>query len=176
MRKFGYSLFSLLFGFCLCLSAVAGTEPGELDPIGYWQITDGDGKAHGVVRTFKAGKKLYGEIVKIAVKKGEDPCRPRCKDCRGWMKNQPICGILLIRNLQKRGAYWEGGKILDPSSGKSYRCWVRIHRKKGKRILEVHGYIGFSFLGKSQFWPQVDKPKDLCAETCRKIWQKEKRN
>ncbi len=148
---------------------VYSKDKAALDPVGYWQITGSDGTAHAVLRMFRVQNKLYGEIVKLFVKKGEDPCKSRCKGCRGWMRGHPICGILLLRNLENRGDYWGGGWVLDPSSGKSYRCWVRV--LKGGKVLEVHGYIGISLFGKSQYWPRVKPPSDMCADTCRRKWR-----
>jgi uncharacterized protein (DUF2147 family) len=49
---------------------------------------------------------------------------------------------------------WVKGKILDPDDGNIYSCEMTLH--DGGKILEVRGYIGFSFLGRSQTWVRME--------------------
>jgi uncharacterized protein (DUF2147 family) len=41
-------------------------------------------------------------------------------------------------------------KILDPKSGKVYKCFITLQSK----ISKVRGYIGFA-LGRTQYWHRV---------------------
>jgi uncharacterized protein (DUF2147 family) len=45
---------------------------------------------------------------------------------------------------QKDDDVWDGGKILDPKTGKVYK--VKLTLDRGGQKLDVHGYIGFSLL------------------------------
>ena len=57
---------------------------------------------------------------------------------------------------------WDGGKILDPKSGKVYK--VKLKMLDGGQKLDVHGYIGFALLGRSQVWERQHNPGDASAE------------
>lgn len=40
--------------------------------------------------------------------------------------------------------------MLDPDNGSKYKCYVAVE-DNGKR-LKVRGFIGFSVLGRTQYW------------------------
>jgi uncharacterized protein (DUF2147 family) len=44
---------------------------------------------------------------------------------------------------------WKGGTIYDPDNGKLYKCKMTLTEPKR---LEVRGYIGFSFIGRTVVW------------------------
>ena len=46
---------------------------------------------------------------------------------------------------------WDGGKILDPKTGKVYKVKLSMLKDGGQK-LNVRGYIGFSCIGRSQVW------------------------
>lgn len=48
---------------------------------------------------------------------------------------------------------WEDGRIYDPDNGKTYDAWMAM-TEDGR--LEVHGYIGFSMIGRSQKWTRAE--------------------
>jgi uncharacterized protein (DUF2147 family) len=52
--------------------------------------------------------------------------------------------------LQKDGDAWSGGTILDPESGKMYKCLLSL--EDGGEKLKVRGFIGLSLLGRTQYW------------------------
>ncbi len=72
-----------------------------------------------------------------------------CENCKGNKKNQPIIGMQIIEGLEKEGDSYEGGTILDPESGKVYKCYLELVEDDK---LKVRGYIGFSLLGRTQYW------------------------
>jgi uncharacterized protein (DUF2147 family) len=47
---------------------------------------------------------------------------------------------------------WEDGKIYNPQNGNIFR---RIKLKDGK--LEMRGYLGISFLGKTEVWTKSER-------------------
>ncbi|MGO8855952.1 MAG: DUF2147 domain-containing protein [Steroidobacteraceae bacterium] len=73
-----------------------------------------------------------------------------CVPCSDERKDQPIIGLIIIRNMKPDGNEYDGGDILDPDSGSVYRCKMHVERD-GSR-LALRGYIGFSLLGRSQTW------------------------
>jgi len=61
-----------------------------------------------------------------------------------------LIGLRILWDLRKDGDEWSGGRILDPDNGKVYKCSIAVEHD-GKK-LRVRGFIGFSLLGRTQFW------------------------
>ena len=116
--------------------------------LGCWRtISDKDGKVKSKVCMWVSKKngKMYGAIRQLY--RPSEP-NPKCTKCRGWRKNKPIKGLVIITGMKKGSDKWEGGYILDPNNGKTYRCLIW---RKGNKLI-VRGYIGFSWAGRSQTW------------------------
>lgn len=128
----------------------------EVTPAGLWKtVDDGSGKAKSLVRIVDHGGSLEGRIEKLL--DPDDPPAPVCEKCSDERRNQPVLGLLIIRNVKKSATSagrWEGGDILDPENGKVYR--VRLEPSPDGRQLEVRGYIGTPLLGRSQTWQRVE--------------------
>jgi len=58
----------------------------------------------------------------------------------------------ILFGLKKDGDEWNGGKILDPKSGKIYKCYITL---KDENTLKLRGYIGFSLLGRTEYWQRA---------------------
>ena len=72
-----------------------------------------------------------------------------CEKCEGDKKNKPIIGLVIIENLEKNNEEYEDGTILDPESGDIYSCYLKLVEKNK---LKVRGFIGFSLIGRTQYW------------------------
>lgn len=151
---------SLVLAAAALPAAAADTPAPDGDaasPVGLWKtIDDHTGKARALIRIYEQAGKLYGKIVK-----GLDPepagakAEPDvCSACTDERKNAPMKGLVIIRNLTRDGDAWDGGDILDPDSGTIYGC--RIKLGPDGHTLEVRGFLGFSFLGRSQVWQRAD--------------------
>ena len=121
---------------------------------GLWKtIDDETGDPKSIVKIYIQDGKLYGDIVKLFRKPGEDP-DPICDKCDedDPRYNQKVLGMTIITDMefQKDDNEWEDGKILDPKKGKVYDCklWV----EKGK--LQVRGYV--LFFHRTQEWLRYD--------------------
>lgn len=131
---------------------VAGPAwPGDADsPVGRWQTFDD--RTHlprGIVRIFERDGRLFGRIERA----GD---RAVCHACPDERKDQPLDGLVIIRNMQRESTdphAWEGGDVLDPESGKLYRLKMRLDG--GGINLVVHGYIGLALIGRSQTWTRA---------------------
>jgi uncharacterized protein (DUF2147 family) len=135
----------------LCLAAappaIAGA-PDATSPVGVWKtFDDKTGKPRALVRIYEQGGKLFGRIEQTFTPGGEHRI---CVPCADERKNQPIVGLLIIRNIRQDGSEYSGGDILDPESGSVYRCKMHLEQDGSRLILR--GYIGFSLLGRSQTW------------------------
>jgi len=126
----------------------AASAQGAASPVGLWRtIDDKTGKESGAVRIFESGGVLYGRIERIT-----DPARAglSCIKCSDDRKNKPLIGLDIMRGLKRDGEVWDGGTILDPETGSSYKSSVRLD--DGGQRLVVRGYLGVSLLGRSQTW------------------------
>jgi len=103
------------------------------------------------VRIFVQDGKYFGRIEHSFTPGAESRV---CGVCIDERKNQPIVGLIIIRNMSPRGGEFGGGDILDPDSGSVYRC--KFHLEKGGAVLAVRGYIGISLLGRSQTWQRQE--------------------
>ncbi|HEX8697910.1 MAG TPA: DUF2147 domain-containing protein, partial [Myxococcaceae bacterium] len=83
-----------------------------------------------------------------------EPQNPVCDKCEGALKNQPIIGMVILRDLKKDDDEWTGGTILDPGNGKTYKCKIAV--EAGGKKLKVRGYIGMSLLGRTQHWVRAE--------------------
>jgi len=123
----------LILTASVCNSAFAD----RLAVTGLWQtIDDKTGQPKSVVELFERDNALFGRVVKIFPRAGKSD-NPVCKKCPGDLKNQPVLGMEVVQGLQKEGAVWSNGKILDPENGKRYTC--KLWQEHGR--LQVRGYL-----------------------------------
>ena len=140
----------------------SATAQKPVGVVGQWiTIDDHSGKANGVVEINSVGQGLLGRIVELI-----HPERPitTCEKCTGALKNQPLVGLPILQGFQSidGGRAWSGGTIIDPKSGKIYKCSLRLIDEGQK--LEVRGYIGLSLFGRSQTWVRKVAPAATNSE------------
>lgn len=129
-------------------------RPDPRSPIGRWKtIDDETGKPRSVVRIWEKDGKLYGTIERL-FRSPEEEQNPLCTKCEGELKDKPIIGMTILRDLVRDGDEWEDGTILDPANGKTYDVKIEV-QDKGRK-LKVRGFLGISLLGRTQYWERVD--------------------
>jgi uncharacterized protein (DUF2147 family) len=123
-------------------------------PVGLWKSIDDKSKVEkSLVRITDNGGVLSGKIEKIL-----DPAaKPDavCEECPGDLK--PFVGLPIINGAKKNpehASQWDGGAILDPVSGKTYK--LRLRPTDDNKKLDVRGYIGTPMIGRSQTWHRVE--------------------
>ena len=146
------TLLLTVFLFAIVLNANSYAQHEEIT--GLWKtIDDETGRVKSVVKIYLKDGKLFGDVVKLFRKKGEDP-DPTCSKCDDDdpRKDQKILGMTIITNMKYDADdnEWEDGEILDPKKGKTYDCklWV----EDGK--LQVRGYV--LFFHRTQEWLRYD--------------------
>lgn len=131
---------------------------------GFWIIPDSDtGKPESVARFFKkpSGKYcahmvlIYDEATGKPAETIADP-KERAKGIDG---NPFICGLEFIWGLELQSDGRYKGKVIDPDSGKTYRCEVWFDKSKNE--LAVRGEL-FIF-GLTNYWPPISE-KNLPAQ------------
>jgi uncharacterized protein (DUF2147 family) len=131
------------------LGVAAASAFAQADsPVGLWKnIDDQTKEAKGLIRITENAGVLSGKIEKVLTKGQEDA---KCEACEGALKDKPVAGMQIITGLKKGAEWWEGGTILDPNNGKTYKARLKLI-DEGKK-LEVRGYIGAPLLGRTQTW------------------------
>lgn len=130
--------------------AIAGLFSASAQVTGKWKtIDDETGEEKSIVEIYEKDGKIYGKVVEIL-----NPAKKnaKCTKCSGAEKDKPIMGMVIIKGLTKDGDEYTDGDILDPNKGKTYSCTLKLI---GNDKLDVRGYIGFSFIGRSQTWYRV---------------------
>lgn len=145
--------FAFAFGLLLGAGAVSAADTNT--PVGTWkQVDDVTGKVKSIIQISESNGELQGKVMQLLNRSPEDVARegaqPKCTQCDGARKNQPIIGMTIMWGVNKHGNMWDGGKILDPKNGNIYK--VKLTLEDGGQKLDVHGYIGFALLGRSQVW------------------------
>jgi len=118
--------------------------------IGQWNsINPDNNKIESTINIYLQDSLLYAKIIAIS-----DPLKQGdlCTSCKGKNKDKLILGMDILFGLKKDGDEWNGGKILDPKSGKIYKCYITL---KDENTLKLRGYIGFSLLGRTEYWQRA---------------------
>lgn len=141
------SLFSTLFLLFFFTSMLVKAQ-SENAILGVWYNTEKTAK----VEILKKGSFFIGKIVWLkdpnpGGKPAVDKDNPDAK-----LKSRPLMGLNLLEGLKFDSGMWEDGTIYDPKIGKTYSCQVTL---KSKEVLEVKGYIGFSFIGRTVEWTKA---------------------
>lgn len=138
-RFYMFSCFFLVF-FCSINSFSQSV-------LGKWKtIDDETGKEKAIIEIYQKDKKIYGKIIEILEVEHKNKT---CTLCSGVDKDKPILGLNIIKGLTKEGDEYTNGKIVDPKNGKLYKCYIQL---LSNNKLKVRGYIGFSLIGRTQYW------------------------
>lgn len=135
----------------LLICVLATSSMYSQSVIGKWKtIDDETGDAKSIVEVYSNSGKIYAKVVEILDLEHKNSV---CKKCSGEDKNKSILGLTIIKGLSKDGSEYNSGEILDPKNGKLYKCALSL---ESKDKLKIRGYIGFSLLGRTQYWHRVN--------------------
>lgn len=133
----------LIFGFFLLMINVSLAQ----SCLGKWiTIDDKTGEEKSIVLVYEEKGLVYGKVIEIF----DEVKRNRiCEKCSGSLKNKPVLGMVFMKNLKKDGNEYNDGIVIDPESGKEYSCYIML---ENENTLKVRGYLGFSLMGRTQYW------------------------
>lgn len=141
MKK--YILFILML-IPVALFSQAGAIIGKWETEGgdsHIEIYSKDGKYNGKIVWLKEPLNEEGKV-KVDKNNPDDSRRDR-----------PIKGLELLFSFEYEGdKKWEDGEIYDPESGKTYSYVLTL---EDDNTLDVRGYVGVSWLGRSTTWKRV---------------------
>ena len=136
------------------LSVFSSLAYANSSPVGLWKTIDDDtGKPRSLIRISDKN----GELI-ATIEKGLLPSNSPnevCNQCTGERKGKPLIGMVIMDGMKAKGEVFEGGHILDPDNGVTYKCKIKLD-STGKK-LEVRGFIGASLFGRSQTWMREEE-------------------
>lgn len=131
----------------LLLAALPVVAFAQASPAGRWKtIDDETGKVKSIVEITESGGALTGKVAEV-LHSARGP-NPKCDDCKGANKGKPVQGMTILWNLKPGGDGWEGGTILDPANGKTYKSKAKLI--DGGKKLGVSGCV--AFICREQVW------------------------
>lgn len=146
MRRALISIF-LAIGLVMAAQAFAA----DATPVGTWtQVDDATGKPKSIIEiTQQPDGTLQGVVKQVLF--SDQGTHPICDKCEGERHNKPVDGMVIMWGVKQDGDNnWDGGQILDPAKGKTYK--VKLSMEDNGQKLDVRGYIGFSLFGRTQTW------------------------
>ncbi len=140
----------------LGFTLVAVVAHAQSTPAGLWKTIDDETKAEkSLVRISDNGGVFSGKIEKLLSPTAKQDAV--CDQCSDDRKDKPVLGMTIIKGVKHSESdkgRWDGGEILDPNNGKTYK--VRLTPGDGGKTLAVRGYIGAPMLGRTQTWIRVE--------------------
>ena len=135
--------------FLIC--NVANAQNGGDHIIGTWLTP---GKEPAKIQIYKSGEHFMGKI--IWLKTPDNNGKPKLDNNNPDKTkiNNPVIGLLILTGFKFSGdGKWEGGKIYDPESGKTYSSNLTL---QDKNTLKVRGYVGISLFGRTEVWSRTN--------------------
>lgn len=128
-------------------------------PVGLWHAEGGAAR----VAIEPCGDELCGRVVWLRSPLDEDGCDLRDRQNPDpALRARPIVGLEVLHGLSRRpDGSWTGGRIYDPSSGKTYTCQVTL---EGDDRLRLRGYLGIPLIGRTTTWTRVGSENRHCRE------------
>jgi uncharacterized protein (DUF2147 family) len=142
MKYFGKIVFVFLL---LAISTSAFSQ----SITGVWKtISDKDQLEKSHIEIYEEDGLFFGKVIKLLDKSLEI-----CKKCKGEKKDQHLVGLTILEHLSKSDDIWKDGRVLNPSSGKTYECFLEL---ENENILKVRGFVGIPAIGRTQYWYRVN--------------------
>lgn len=116
--------------------------------LGDWvTVDDKTGKEMSLVSIYQADNgKYYGKITDLLA--GDDD--ELCTECTGEDYNQPVVGLVIVRDMELKNGELRGGKVLDPDNGKFY--YAKIYLNEEGNLILRGSLDKAGLLGRSQNW------------------------
>jgi uncharacterized protein (DUF2147 family) len=139
-------LFLIAFGLATTNNSHAANPD---DILGIW--ANHSNKGH--IKIYRQNGKYFGKIVWLKVPldaNGLAKMDKKNPDINS--RNQPLLGLVMLRDFKYDDDEWKDGKIYNPDDGREYKAYMKL---KDSKTLSVRGYVGFSFIGKTETFNRV---------------------
>ncbi|WP_373056448.1 DUF2147 domain-containing protein [Zunongwangia sp. H14] len=135
-----------IFLIILLFTGSIGFAQKATSVFGKWENVNDEGKVNSIIEVYQDNGEVFGKISRIM--KEEDRDR-KCTKCPGEMKNKPLEGLVFMKGLEKSDDGYEDGVVVDPKSGKEYKCRIWLDEDNPDK-LHVRGYVAFFY--KTKTW------------------------
>jgi len=126
--------FSVVFLLVFSLNVLA-------DPVGQWHLIDeGENEPKATIEVFVKDERLFARVLHYDLERIE------ADDCGTCPESVELIGVMLVDGLERSGAVWKNGVILDPRTGSWSNCkiWEESDTLKVKS--------NFMFFSRTQTW------------------------
>ena len=117
------------------------------DVVGQWYNAEKD----AVITLFEDGRTISGKITWMKFPNDEngnpktDLLNPNEK-----LRSRARMGMVMMHSfVHIKAKVWDNGKLYDPKKGKTYSGKLTL---TDENTLDLRGYVGFSFIGRSSTW------------------------
>ena len=144
------NLNSIIFSvFCVFIS-IASLAQSSNAIEGVWLVESQD--AH--IKIFKSGNEYVGEIIWMRDPIDSETGKPQLdkNNHEPALKTRKVMGMRLMKGLTYDDGEWVDGSIYDANNGKTYSCKVT---SINENTIELTGYVGFTWLGRTDSWTRV---------------------
>jgi len=149
------TIIAALLVISLAFAGTANAQSKADKILGYYLTYDDEtGAEKSQVQIYKdANGKYYGKIVwlKEPLKDGKPKVDDKNPDVK--LQKRAIIGLEMLKGFKYNESdnEWNDGSIYNPSSGKTYNCYINF---ESANKIKIRGYIGASWmgLGKTAYW------------------------
>ncbi len=154
-NRLGKMVFFMLLCFLWQQTTAFAQNASKADDIcGEWWTPENNGR----MIFFRSNGKYYAKVSWLKIsndKYGKPRCEKQNPDAA--LRPRPLMDLILFADFtfdSEKGKY-TGGKIYDAEeSGSKYSGWLKLIEHN---VLEIHGFVGFSLIGKSVYFTRVQK-------------------
>lgn len=138
---------NIILSLLCAVSSVFTFAQTNADVVGEWYNAEKD----AIITLFEDETTISGKITWMKFPNDEngnpktDPLNPDEE-----LRARARMGMVMMRGFAHiEGRVWDNGKLYDPKKGKTYSGMVTL---TDENTLDLRGYIGFSFIGRSSTW------------------------
>ena len=131
----------------IVVSSTLAFAQTNADIVGEWYNAEKD----AVITLFEDGRKISGKItwMKFPNDKNGNPKTDLLNPDEKLRARARMGMVMMHSFVHIEAKVWGNGKLYDPKKGKTYSGKLTL---TDKNTLDLRGYIGFSFLGRSSAW------------------------
>lgn len=148
----------ILGGFVLGAQARDRNKNAD-DLLGTYMVYERSEQVTVHLNFYKADDGTYEARIVWMDQPDDDLGKPRTdvNNPKRELRHIPLTHVVIVRDLRydARNHEWEGGRIYDPATGKTYRCFIRFEDENTLRVKAYVGIIGLRFIGRSFYWTRV---------------------
>jgi uncharacterized protein (DUF2147 family) len=139
------------------MAAATPAKAADAGPTGLWL----DQSGRGGIDIEPCGDKLCGNLVWLKNPlTAEGKPKTDIHNPEAGLQTRPLCNLPILTGFVPDGPNaWTGGLIYDAASGKTYKSNMAL---QPDGTLHVRGYVGFTWLGRTETWTRPAAALQRC--------------